>query len=140
MTTIYCCQCERDVSARLTNGAEIYPHRADLWALPFWRCDGCGNYVGCHHQTDDPTRPLGVIATQAIKEARKHIHDILDPLWKSQGLKRQHIYSRLTLLIGRQYHTADIRTIEEAREIWLALRKMKRDLATQPASCQVRKS
>lgn len=61
---IFCCCCENDVHARLTDGREIYPHRHDLYSLPFWRCDGCGNHVGCHHKTKDRTRPLGVIPTR----------------------------------------------------------------------------
>ena len=69
-----------DVEVRLTNGAEIYPHRKDLSELPFWKCDTCGNFVGCHHKTGDPTKPLGVIPTSEIKRARQHIHRILDPI------------------------------------------------------------
>lgn len=60
---IYCTGCGKDVQARLTDGAERYPHRPDLYELPFWKCDTCGNYVGCHHKTRAPTKPLGCIAT-----------------------------------------------------------------------------
>jgi hypothetical protein len=69
---IYCCGCESAVQARLTDGREIYPHRPDLADLPFWKCDGCGNHVGCHHKTNDRTRPLGNIPTPEIRIARKH--------------------------------------------------------------------
>ncbi len=58
---IYCCGCNEKIKARLTNGEEIYPHRTDLYLLPFWKCDSCGNFVGCHHKTDNPTKPLGCI-------------------------------------------------------------------------------
>src|SRR4051812_7339665 len=80
---LYCCQRRGEVDARLTDGGEIYPHKPDLCGLPFWKCDGCGNYVGCHHKTQDRTRPLGNIPNKAMREARKHIHRILDPLWKA---------------------------------------------------------
>lgn len=80
MSEIYCCGCEKKVPARLTDGAEIYPHRHDLSGLPFWKCDTCGNFVGCHHKTKNRTRPLGCIPTPEIKEARKRIHSLLDPL------------------------------------------------------------
>ena len=63
---LWCCECANHVEARLTDGREIYPHRPDLAALPFWRCDGCGGYVGTHHRSDDPTRPLGVIPSSAL--------------------------------------------------------------------------
>lgn len=80
---IYCSGCGVKVKARLTDGGEIYPHRPDLSDLPFWKCDTCGNYVGCHHKTEDRTRPLGIIATPELRNAKNHIHRILDPLWQT---------------------------------------------------------
>lgn len=115
---IYCCACSRDIEARLTDGAEVYPHRKDLAALPFWICDSCGNYVGCHHKTENRTQPLGVIATPEIKKARQHIHAVLDPIWKSGKMKRASLYKRISDELGWQYHTANIRTIEEARKVY----------------------
>ena len=47
MREILCCGCGGEkVQARLTHGSEIYPHRKDLYSLPFWKCDACGNFVG----------------------------------------------------------------------------------------------
>lgn len=120
---IYCCACNRDIEARLTDGAEVYPHRKDLAGLPFWKCDACGNYVGCHHKTKNRTQPLGVIATPEIKKARQHIHAVLDPIWKSGKMKRASIYKRISDEIGWQYHTANIRTIEEARKVYAIVRR-----------------
>ena len=120
MTTqhIFCCGCMEEVLARLTNGKEIYPHRNDLASLPFWKCDKCGNFVGCHHKTKTPTKPLGCIPTDLIRNARKHIHTLIDPLWKSGKVKRSELYAELSEKLGRQYHTADIRSIDEARFIY----------------------
>ena len=115
---IYCCQCKTKVEARLTNGREIYPHRDDLYGLPFWKCDACGNHVGCHHKTKDRTRPLGHIPNKEIRNARKHIHALIDPLWKSGKLKRKDLYARISKQIGWEYHTAKIRNIDEAREVY----------------------
>jgi len=115
---IYCTGCETDVEARLTNGKERYPHRPDLYELPFWKCDTCGGYVGCHHKTDKPTRPLGVIATPEILDARKKIHALLDPLWKSGKIKRGQAYAYVSKRIGKTYHNGDIRSLEEAREVY----------------------
>ena len=116
---IYCCACKTDVDARLTDGKEIYPHRVDLALLPFWKCDACGNYVGCHHKTPNRTKPLGNIPTAEIKNARKYIHAILDPIWQPYGkTMRRKVYAAISDKIGHQYHTAEIRTIEEAREIY----------------------
>lgn len=119
---IWCCQCQADVDARLTDGAEVYPHRPDLSDVPRWRCDECGNHVGTHHKTSDPTRPLGNIPSPDLKRARMHIHALIDPAWKSKRIRRRAIYAHLSGVLGREYHTADLRTIEEARIVYAAAR------------------
>lgn len=118
---IWCCQCGIEVDARLTNGAEIYPHRRDLWELPFWKCDGCGNHVSCHHRHHDAaerTKPTGVIPNAEVSNARRHIHARLDPLWRDGLIKRKHLYAQLTRFLGRQYHTGELRTVQEARRVY----------------------
>jgi len=90
--------------------------------LPFWKCDTCNNFVGCHHKTKDRTRPLGCIPTKEIKEARIHIHAILDPIWKSGKIQRKHLYARLSEKLGYQYHTAELRSIEQARKVYRIIR------------------
>lgn len=122
---IRCCGCRAEkVEARLTNGAEIYPHRPDLAALPFWKCDACGNYVGCHHKTGKPTEPLGNIPTAELREARKHIHAILDPLWKSKRFRRTELYAKISDHMGFGYHTAKLRTIDEARKVYCFVKEL----------------
>ncbi len=120
---IYCCGCLKKVDARLTDGAEIYPNRSDLSSLPFWRCDTCGNYVGCHHKTKDRARPLGCIPTPEIKNARQHIHKIVDPIWKSGRISRKELYTKLSEQLGWKYHTANIRSVEEARRVYKLVRE-----------------
>ena len=115
--TIYCCACYTNVVARLTDGAEIYPHRPDLKALPFWKCDTCGNFVGCHHKTRDRTRPLGCIPTKQIKQMRMQIHALIDPIWQADVISRRMLYKMLSRVLGREYHTADIRSTQEASNI-----------------------
>lgn len=115
---IQCCGCNEKIEARLTNGKEIYPHRKDLYSLPFWKCDKCGNFVGCHHKTENRTRPLGCISTPEIKNARKHIHALLDPIWKSKKITRNKLYKMLSDKLGFNYHTANIRSINEARKVY----------------------
>lgn len=126
---IYCCGCKAVVVARLTTGQEIYAHREDLWNLPFWKCDHCDNYVGCHHKSPVPTRPLGCIPTPEIKNARQHIHRILDPLWRTGKTSRKALYARISSEFGRKYHTANIRSIEEAREIYRFIKRLAREAA-----------
>lgn len=115
---IYCCECQKDTIARLTDGREIYPNRRDLYVLPFWKCDVCKNYVGCHHKTSQRTKPLGNIPNNAIRNARKHIHTILDPLWKGGNMRRKEVYALISEAIGKQYHTAEIKTVDEARQVY----------------------
>lgn len=116
--SIFCCGCQKDVEARLTDGRETYSHRPDLHSLPFWKCDGCGNFVGCHHKTKNRTRPLGVIPTPEIKALRSEIHCVIDQIWKSGRVGRRELYGMIAHLIGvGEYHTAEIRTVEQAREV-----------------------
>jgi hypothetical protein len=125
---VYCTGCEDDVDARLTDGAERYPHRPDLADIPFWRCDTCGNYVGCHHKTKTPTKPLGCIATPQILDARKKIHALLDPLWKSGKIKRGRAYAYVSKRLGYQYHNGEIRTLEEARQVYQIVGELHNEL------------
>lgn len=120
---IYCCGCGCDVDARLTDGAEIYPHRIDLHILPFWRCDQCGNFVGCHHKTKNKTEPLGCIPTPEIKKARRHLHELIDPIWQSGAMTRSELYEAISREIGWKYHTAKIRSIDEARTVYRVAKK-----------------
>jgi hypothetical protein len=118
---LWCCGCNADVTPRLTDGREVYPHRADLADLPFWRCATCQNFVGCHHKTAERTKPLGCIPTAELKTARQHIHRLIDPLWQSKRIERKELYRRLAKAIGVvQYHTADIKTVEQARAVYRA--------------------
>lgn len=121
---IYCCGCEKDIEARLTDGKEIYPSRTDLHNLPFWKCDKCGNYVGCHNKTKEKTKPLGCIPTYEIRKLRKEIHKRLDPLWGINKDTRLYLYRELSKHIGREYHTADIRSAEEARNVFLKINRL----------------
>lgn len=127
---IWCCACGRASDCRLTDGREIYPHRPDLAALPFWKCIVCGNHVGCHHKTTDRTKPLGTIPGPEMRNARRHIHARLDPIWKQHRLDRKDLYARLTTVLGRQYHTAELRTIGEARAVYAAIVAIERELGT----------
>ena len=119
MRDIYCCSCEDKKPRRLDYGNVIYPHRKDLHKLCFWVCDECGNHVGCHKGTESS---LGCIATPEIKNARQHIHRILDPIWKNKHMSRNKIYKAISKEIGWKYHTAMIKSIEEARQVYAIVR------------------
>lgn len=125
---LFCCACAEYVKARLTDGGEIYPHRSDLADLPFWKCDECKNHVGCHHKTPDRTRPLGNIPSPELRSARGHIHALIDPLWKNKKIKRGDLYQRMSEKIGWNYHTATLRTLDEARKAYRAGLELRKEL------------
>ena len=121
-TEIWCCACETTVQAIPATGADVYPHRPEFADRPFYRCPACSNYVGCHHHR---RVPLGCIPTPELRRARQHIHAVIDPLWQPNNrAARGAIYAILSERIGRQYHTAEIKTLEEAREIYLAAKRI----------------
>jgi hypothetical protein len=125
---IWCCGCGAEVDARLTDGAEIYHHRPDLADLPRWKCDACGNHVGTHHKTKDPTRPLGNIPSPEISNARKHIHALIDPAWKTGRVKRGKLYRMLSAELGYEYHTAEIKSVDEARRVYRVAQSIIREM------------
>ena len=121
---IWCCGCQNNTDAKLTNGKEIYPHRKDLYNLKFWKCDTCQNYVGCH-KNNDKAIPLGNIPTPEIRKLRIKIHDMLDPLWKNGKIKRGEIYRILSEKLKiDSFHTSEIKSIEDANKVIELLRNM----------------
>ena len=118
---IWCCGCSSDVQAVLCSGIDIYPHRPDLSHKSFWRCPACRNYVGCH---PGGNKPLGNIPTPEIRNARGHIHAILDPIWKTKQMRRGEVYRQISEKIGHQYHTGEIKTIDEAREVYRIVKRI----------------
>lgn len=127
---IWCVACTRYVVALLTDGREIYPHRKDLQDVPFWKCMQCSNYVGCHHKTSNRTRPLGNIPTAELRAVRVEIHKVIDSLWKGAGCNsRAFVYRKLSEALGRKYHTAELRSVDEARKILAAALLLSRGAA-----------
>lgn len=135
---IWCCECECDVDARLTDGREIYPHRADLQDLPFWRCDQCLNFVGCHHKTANRTAPLGCIPTPELKVVRQKLHRLIDAIWQSGRIKRLDLYRMISAEVGWNYHTAKTRTVEEAQAVYQIVQKIAQ-MNTLPKNIKERK-
>lgn len=114
---IYCCNCAADVNAKQITGKIVYPHRRDLHSLPFWQCPTCFNFVGCHHKSNTPTKPLGCIPSNEIKAIRRQIHAKLDPIWKGKTHSRSYVYKFLSSKLGYQYHTAEIRSVCEGLQV-----------------------
>lgn len=129
---IYCTGCSADVEARLTDGREMYPGNKDLVTIPFWICDTCRSFVGTHHKTPNRLKPLGFLATPEVKKWRRIIHQTLDPLWKTNKIKRGLAYREISDRIGRSYHTAEIYSVEEGKKIYEIVKEMKMRLDPSP--------
>lgn len=128
MREIFCTGCDAEVDARLTNGAEMYPHRPDLARRPFWICDTCGAFVGTHHKTRDHLKPLGSLATKEVKRWRMLIHRMLDPLWQEGHIERGHAYARISTALGHTYHTGEIYNVEEGEFVYQIVKAMRDEL------------
>ena len=114
---MYCCGCKKSVKARLTDGQEVYPYNKTYAKRPYWICDTCKNFVGTHWQTNEPTKPLGIIATPEIKKFRMLIHSKLDSIWKSNIMSRGQVYKLISDKLNFTYHTANIKSVAEANKI-----------------------
>jgi hypothetical protein len=122
---IYCCNCEKEVEAKKVLGKEIYPKREDLKTFVFWRCDTCKGYVGSH-QGSRKKRPLGCIPSPEIKNARLHLHKLIDPVWQNNRMGRSKLYKLISNELGYTYHTANIKSIEEARTVYKIVLNIKK--------------
>lgn len=79
--------------ARLTPGAEVFPHVPELYREWYYVCRACDAQVGCHKGSK---RPLGLPANQALRTKRAHAHRIFDKVWKKHKLmSRRETYKKL---------------------------------------------
>lgn len=120
---VYCCFCEEYAETEILTGDQVYNKRTDLAHKNLYRCTTCHGVVGTHGIKG--TVPLGVIPDREIANARKHIHALLDPLWQEGLIARKSVYKWISKILGYEYHTAEIRTIEEARRVYKTINKIK---------------
>lgn len=116
---IFCVECNKDIKAKIVSGNIVYPRSPKLAHDKFWMCNSCKNFVGCHKNANkNKMKPLGVIANKELKQARIKIHQIIDPIWKEEKMKRGEIYALLSKELGYTYHTGELKSLEEARRVW----------------------
>lgn len=82
---------------------------------PVFFCEPCYAWVGCHKGT---TKPLGIPATQEVRDARKKAHGAFDPIWQSmwRDLNKSHSM-RLNKRVPEYYGKGPAR---KAIYAWLA--------------------
>lgn len=76
---VLCSYCMKE--AELVDSKEIYGRSYGLIYL----CRPCDAYVGVHKETN---KPLGTLANEELREWRKDVHAVFDPLWKEEYEKR----------------------------------------------------
>lgn len=79
-----------------------------------WLCSNypaCDARVGCHDETDSP---LGTMANRALREKRKAVHAVFDPLWKGGGKSRGEAYDLLADLMGKPVNLTHIGMFSES--------------------------
>ena len=116
-----CQHCERE--ARLTTGAEIYPHRPDLSHKHFWKCDPCAAFVGCHpHKNSerggmgDGTVALGRPANNELRKLRTAAHEAFDPMFRgSASMSRRDAYTWLAAQLGMPFAECHIGHFDAAQ-------------------------
>jgi len=97
LPSVTCGECGSE--AELATGADIYPHRRDLWHKDFWRCRNCGARCGCHKGTKNP---LGSPAGPETRKARQSAHAAFDPIWRGDRkiMDRRKAYCWLSGVTG----------------------------------------
>ena len=116
---IFCVECQKDIKPKKVSGSMVYPLSPRLAHDSFWMCNSCKNFIGCHKNANkNKTRPLGVIANKELKQARIQLHNIIDPIWQSEKMKRGSVYAVISKELGYTYHTGELRSVDEARKVW----------------------
>lgn len=85
--------------AALYTGDVVYPGREDLAHRYYWVCWPCKAWVGCHDR-GDKTEPLGLLADQALRDARQAAHAAFDPIWQRGEMGREEAYAWLAEVTG----------------------------------------
>ena len=115
---IFCVECNKDVEPKLVTGAMVYPTCAKVAQDKYWMCNSCKNFVGCHKNANkNKLRPLGIIANKELRQARIQIHKIIDPIWQKERMKRGEVYALISSELGYQFHTAELRNLEEVNRV-----------------------
>jgi len=81
--------------AKLMDSSIIYGRSYGM----LWACLPCNAYVGCH--SNSPThKPKGTLANAELREARKRVHAVFDPLWKNGKYTRKQAYQIIADTMG----------------------------------------
>lgn len=84
MEPVICQYCGKE--AELVGGDKVYGGNEKYNNISVWRCEDCDAWVGCHPENMRYGRtgiePLGTLAKQDLRDARRLVHSVFDPIWK----------------------------------------------------------
>lgn len=80
----YLCQYCGDVPMRMT-GQELFPLRQDLVLRHYLGCRNCDAWVGCHDRT---WKPMGELANDSLRRARKLAHEAFEDMWRKAAARK----------------------------------------------------
>jgi hypothetical protein len=73
---------------------------------------------------------LGRLANSELRNAKRHVHRLLDPLWQQNGMKRSDVYKALSRRLGisaKDCHVGKF-DVERCRAAYRALKVMHKEL------------
>ncbi len=93
--------------AVLKDAAVIYRRfgLGQVYVCPTAECDA---YVGVHEGT---TKPKGSLANASLRNLRKKVHAVFDPLWRdNRYVERSEVYEAAAVVFGlNEFHVGDMR-------------------------------
>lgn len=69
-----------------------YCHVPTKLECGYWECPECSARVECHPGT---TAAMGFVANEALRKVRNSVHEVMDKLWRTAGMRRSDVYYRL---------------------------------------------
>ena len=66
--------------AVLVNGTALFPFQEDGATELYWTCTPCDAYIGTYRNS---TEPRGRLANPELRDAKRRLHKVYDPLWKA---------------------------------------------------------
>jgi hypothetical protein len=115
-------QCFCGAPAREANNTEVYGKQfghGKIWLCT--RYPTCEGRVGAHPHG----APLGPLADQRTRDARRKVHELMDPLWGNGHMEKKEVYRRMREEMGGgdfQVGHLDVRGCTEAivvlQKVW----------------------
>lgn len=118
---VYCLTCEKTVKALLVTGKDVEPDKKAMSNNYFYQCGTCKCYVGCHKNANNKTEPLGAIPSELVRQARWRVYNGFCIVAKNLDCKTSVVYKKVAENMGKRITIANIRSIEEALEVLMAL-------------------